>query len=143
VPLIPEDLWELAAKMDVASSTARRFLPASVTLPAGRVISGQTPGAQASPSPSTAFATSSRSGSAASPRPCCPPAMLRYGRADVLTAKAVFEVETLAKCAPGAVNVACNGWLPLARETRGSHPRPPWRRIRPADPGRAGSRSSR
>jgi hypothetical protein len=96
MPVTPEELEKLAARLDVAPSTARRYLRASITLPDGRVITGQLPGCAG------VTVTEHRlRDELASQLRGITEASLPYGRADVMTAAAVFEVETAANWRTG------------------------------------------
>jgi hypothetical protein len=96
MPVTPEELEELAARYDVAPSTARRYLRAHVTLADGRVISGQRPGCAG-----VTITEHWLRDELASQLCGITEALLPYGRADVLTATAVFEVEAARKWRAG------------------------------------------
>ena len=88
MPLAPGELEEFAARLNVAPSTARGYLRESVILPDGRRITGQPPGCAGA----TVIEHWLRDDLARQLRGITE-AVLPYGRADVMTAKTVFEVE--------------------------------------------------
>lgn len=79
---------ELAALMDVTAQTARRYLRESVTLPDGRQIIGWPPGTAGGQ-----LLEHRLRDKLAAQIGGITEAVLPYGRADVLTAQSVFEVE--------------------------------------------------
>jgi hypothetical protein len=82
-------LWDdVAAKLQVSPETARRYLRQTVTLPDGRRITGMAPGASGGQLEEHRL----RDTLARQLRGITE-ARLPYGRADVMTAQAVFEVE--------------------------------------------------
>ncbi len=87
---------ELAARMNVAPATARRYLRRSITLPDGREITGwppRTAGGRLEEHRLRDKLAAQLGG--------ITEAVLPYGRADVLTTTAVFEVETAKKWRDG------------------------------------------
>jgi hypothetical protein len=82
------DWAELAAKLQVTPATARRYARQAVTLPDGRQVLGGTPGTSAA----TIEEHRLRDALAREVHGITE-AVLPYGRADVLTASAVYEVE--------------------------------------------------
>lgn len=87
-PLYPATLEEFAALMDVSPRTVRRYQRASVQLPDGRYVYGWPPGT----APARLTEHRLRDQLAAQLHGITE-AVLPYGRADVLTRNAVFEVE--------------------------------------------------
>jgi hypothetical protein len=89
MPLTPESLAEMSGRLSVSPATVRRYLRVAVTLPDGRQIQGQAPGVAVATLPEHEL----RDRLARQLRGITE-AVLPYGRADVLTKSAVFEVET-------------------------------------------------
>lgn len=87
-PADPYDIAEMARRMDVAPATARRYLREAVTLPDGRQVTGWPPGAAGG-----RLLEHRLRDRLAAQLGGITEANLPYGRPDVLTAKAVFEVE--------------------------------------------------
>lgn len=88
MPLNPEDVAEVAARMQISPATARRYMREQVTLPDGRVITGHAPGASAVTLPEHDLRDR-----LAKQLGGITEASLPFGLADVLTANTVFEVE--------------------------------------------------
>jgi hypothetical protein len=95
-----EDIGILSELLDVTPATVRRLASRSVTLPDGRVIWGKHPGASAVRLPEHRLrdALAHQLGGITE-------AVLPYGRADVLTAESVFEVEPLRQWRAGVRQV--------------------------------------
>jgi hypothetical protein len=84
-----EQLAELAARLNMSPATARKYLRETVTLPDGRRIHGYPPGAAGG-----LLEEHRLRDELARQLGGITEAKLRYGRADVMTASAVFEVES-------------------------------------------------
>lgn len=91
---------ELASAMNVSAATARQYLRMSVTLPDGRIIKGSAPGMSACTLKEHVLRDLLADQLHGITEACLP-----YGRADVMTAAAVFEVETAAKWRTGVRQV--------------------------------------
>jgi hypothetical protein len=91
---------ELATRMNVAPTTARRYLRRSITLPDGREITGWPPGTAGGQLEEHRLRDKLAAQLGGITEACLP-----YGRADVLTATAVFEVETARKWRDGVRQV--------------------------------------
>lgn len=100
MPLTPEVIADLSDRMNVSSATALRYLRKAVTLPDGRQIEGHAPGVA-----STTLPEHELRDRLARQLNGITEAVLPYGRADVLTKSAVFEVETYRGWRTGARQV--------------------------------------
>lgn len=94
------DVAQLARRMDVAPATARRYLRRTISLPDGRTIYGWPPGAAHGH-----LLEHQLRDKLAAQLYGVTEAVLPYGRADVLTATAVFEVEPRRSWRHGAQQV--------------------------------------
>jgi hypothetical protein len=91
---------DLAARMDVAPAAARRYLRRSITLPDGRQITGWPPGTAGGQLEEHRLRDKLAAQLHGITEACLP-----YGRADVLIATAVFEVERAKKWRNGVRQV--------------------------------------
>jgi hypothetical protein len=90
----------LATRMGVPNATARRYIRQSVTLPDGREINGWPPGMAGGRLEEHRLRDNLAAQVHGITEACLP-----YGRADVLTATAVYEVETARKWRDGVRQV--------------------------------------
>jgi hypothetical protein len=91
---------DLAARMEVSPATARRYLRQAITLPDGRQITGWPPGTAGGRLEEHRLRDKLAAQLRGITEACLP-----YGRADVLTATAVYEVETARKWRGGVRQV--------------------------------------